>query len=44
MVQYEIDIHNLNKELNQTKDDERKRSDELEKRTVSIDLCFRKNN
>ena len=34
--QYEIDIHNLNKELNQAKDDERKRSQELDRHKVSL--------
>ena len=41
-MQYEMDIQILNKELNQTKDDERKKTEELEKHMVSLNFFSRK--
>ena len=41
-MQYEMDMQILNKELNQTKDDERKKTEELEKHMVSLNFFSRK--
>ena len=41
-MQYEMDIKNLKKELDQTKDDERKKTDEMAKYMVSLHFFSRK--
>ena len=40
MTQYEEDIQKLRKQLNEAKEDEKKRKDELEKQMVQFSFCL----
>ena len=41
-MEYEMDIQHLNKELNQKKDDERKKNDDFAKHMISLNFFSRK--